>query len=84
MIPIKPAEIRLILEATDRLGVHREGVVISLAREGAGRVALAAGGAKLEITAPAELPVSDWLQDLPELVASLDISRVKKVDLFED
>jgi hypothetical protein len=84
LIPIRPLEIRLILEATDRLGLHREGVIIPLAREGAGRVALAAGGTKVEITAPAEVPMSEWLPRLPELVAELDVSRVKKVDLLDD
>ena len=83
MIPIKPAEIRLILETTDRLGIHREAVVVPLAREGSGQVALVAGS-KVEITAPADLPVSEWLSRLPELVASLDISRVKKIERLDD
>lgn len=83
MIPIKPFEIRDILAVTDRLGLHREAIVIPLAREGAGALALRNGG-KIEITAPAEGDWGAWLEALPEALGALDLSRVQRVDPDEE
>lgn len=73
MQPIRPAEVRRILEVTDALGIHREAVVIPLAREGAGGIRRVAGP-KLEITAPEGDGFDAWLEGLPTALAVIDRS----------
>lgn len=83
MIPIRPGEIREILAVTDALGLHREAIVIPLAREGPGALALRPGG-KVEITAPAEGDWNAWLAALPAALTALDLARVQRVDPDEE
>jgi hypothetical protein len=61
------AEIQRILEITDRLGVHRESVVIPLAPRHPGRVRRLPGG-KIEIVVESEDPLEAWLESLDEAV----------------
>lgn len=77
MIPLSASEIRRLLEVTDGLGLHREAVVIPLAREGAGDVQ--AAGGKLVLAAPAA-GLEAWLAALPQLIARLDLSGIKRSD----
>jgi len=82
MKPITPAEIRRILETTDSLGLHRESIVVPLAKEGAGLVRLISRG-RIEITAPADVSVEEWLEDLPGQIGRLDLAGVRRVDSGE-
>jgi hypothetical protein len=56
-------EIERILEVTDRLGVHREMVVIPLAPRHPGRVTRKASG-KIEIVVESEGDFEAWVSDL--------------------
>jgi hypothetical protein len=82
MIPITPTQIRRILEVTDGLGIHREAITIPLAREGPGAVAVR--GRKIEITAPADVPFDAWLEHLPQVIETLDLSNIQRIDPDED
>ena len=59
-------EINKIFAVTDALGVHRESLVIPLGT-GKGRVRRLPSG-KLEIVVDREIPIDDWLRDLPGLI----------------
>jgi hypothetical protein len=78
MQPITPAQVRRILEITDSLGIHREAVVIPLAREGVG--AIDRDGAKLVITAPEGEAFEGWLTGLAETLGQVDLVGVLRVD----
>ena len=56
-------EINRILEITDRLGIHRESVMIPLGPRHPGRVRRLPNG-KFEIVVEAEDPFEDWLGTL--------------------
>ena len=60
------AEINKIFAVTDALGVHREALVIPLGT-GKGRVRKLPSG-KFEITVDAEMPLDEWLEELPALI----------------
>jgi hypothetical protein len=60
MREVTPAEVHRILEVTDRLGIHRESVVIPLGARHPGRVRRMPNG-KLEIVVEAEGSFDDWL-----------------------
>ena len=74
-----PALVRRILEITDRLGLHREAVVIPLAREGAGNLVVTPRR-KLEITAPEGADLEAWLAGLPARIEALDLAGVMRAD----
>ncbi len=57
------SEIQRIFEITDRLGVHRESLVIPLAPRHPGRVRRMPNG-KLEIVVEAEDPLESWFGGL--------------------
>ena len=78
MQPITPAQIRRILEVTDALGIHREGVVIPLAREGTG--AIDRDGEKVVITAPEGEAFESWLIGLAETLGESDLTGVPRLD----
>jgi hypothetical protein len=79
MQPIRPAEVRRILEVTDALGIHRESVVIPLAREAEGGVRRVPGP-KLEITAPEGEGFDAWLAGLPIVLAGVDRTGLLTID----
>jgi hypothetical protein len=56
-------EIQRIFEVTDRLGIHREQIVIPLAPRHPGRVRRTPGG-KIEIVVEAEGRFDDWMAGL--------------------
>ena len=60
---VTAAEIQRILEITDRMGVHRESVVIPLAPRRPGRVRRMPNG-KVEIVVDAEAEFDRWLAGL--------------------
>jgi hypothetical protein len=60
-------EIEQVLEVTDRIGVHREAVVIPLKPASPGSVKRLPNG-KFEIVVDAEVALDDWL---PQLEAQL-------------
>jgi hypothetical protein len=60
MREVTPTEVHRILEVTDRLGIHRESVVIPLGARHPGRVRRMPNG-KLEIVVEAEGSFDDWL-----------------------
>jgi hypothetical protein len=62
-------EIQAIFGVTDPLGVSREALVIPLAPGRPGRVRRLPSG-KLEIVVDADVPLADWLQTLPDLIAA--------------
>ena len=64
------AEVDRILEVTDRLGIHREAVMIPLGTKRPGSVRRNARG-KLEIVVDAEQPFENFLADLEERIKSL-------------
>jgi hypothetical protein len=64
-------EIEKIFQVTDRLGIHREKLVIPLAPRHPGRARRMAGG-KIEIVAESQDDFDQWLTKLePELVRLL-------------
>jgi len=60
-------EIDAIFAVTDRLGLHRESLVIPLGPASPGRVRRLPNG-KLEITVEAARPLDEWLDELPSLI----------------
>ncbi len=77
MESVGPPEIMRILAVTDTIGLHREAVAVPLWTRGAGSLRVTAGG-RLEITAPAEGDFEAWLAKLPEALAAMDLSRVRR------
>jgi hypothetical protein len=59
-------EINKIFAVIDEMGIHREKVVIPLGT-GKGRVRKLLNG-KFEIVVDAEIPIDEWLRDLPALI----------------
>ncbi|HEV8309353.1 MAG TPA: hypothetical protein VGW35_16970 [Methylomirabilota bacterium] len=57
-------EIQEIFAVTDALGISREVLVIPLAPGRPGRVRRLPSG-KLEIVVDADIPLAEWLKDLP-------------------
>jgi hypothetical protein len=60
-------EIQAIFAVTDALGLSREALVIPLTPGRPGRVRRLPSG-KLEIVVDAELPLAEWLTNLPALI----------------
>ena len=60
-------EIEKIFAVTDALGIHRERLVIPLGPGRPGRVRTLPNG-KIEIIVDAEIPIDEWVDDLPELI----------------
>jgi len=56
-------EIQRIFEITDRMGIHRESLVIPLAPRHPGRVRRMPGG-KIEIVVDSEAELAAWLSNL--------------------
>ncbi|MBV8881764.1 MAG: hypothetical protein JO332_17535 [Planctomycetaceae bacterium] len=69
-------EIMRIMAVTDALGFHREAVKIPLWTKGKGEILVK--GQRLEISAPAEGDFDAWLQSLPSLLSSMDLSSVRR------
>lgn len=63
MIEVTASQIQSILEVTDRLGVHRERVVVPLGARPGGRVRKTPLG-KIEIVVDAAAPFEEWLGGL--------------------
>ena len=63
-------EIQLIFAITDRLGIHRESLVIPLSPRHPGRVRRMPNG-KIEIVVEAQEPLDDWLAGLETELRSL-------------
>jgi hypothetical protein len=61
-------EIDAIFAVTDALGVHREMLVIPLGPATPGRVRRLPTG-KFEIVVDAEIPIEEWVKELPALIA---------------
>ncbi|HWX25106.1 MAG TPA: hypothetical protein VN083_08705 [Vicinamibacteria bacterium] len=68
------AEVDRILEITDRLGIHRETVVIPLGTRRPGSVRLTARG-KLEIVVDSQEPFDEFLARLEEQIRGLPLVR---------
>ena len=62
-------EIDAIFEVTDALGIHREMLVIPLGPTTPGRVRRLPSG-KFEIVVDAEIPIEQWVKELPALIAA--------------
>lgn len=60
-------EIQAVFGVTDALGISREALVIPLSPARPGRVRRLPNG-KLEIVLDAEVPLAEWLEDLPNLI----------------
>ena len=58
-------EIEMIFEVTDRMGIHRERLVIPLAPRHPGRIRAMPGG-KIEIVLDSEADLDPWLAGLEE------------------
>jgi hypothetical protein len=76
MDSVGPPEIMRILAVTDSLGFHREAMKIPLWTKGKGEILVK--GQRLEISAPAEGDFETWLAALPALLASMDLSAVRR------
>jgi hypothetical protein len=76
MDSVGPPEIMRILAVTDALGFHREAMKIPLWTKGKGEILVK--GQRLEISAPAEGDFEAWLAALPALLASMDLSAVRR------
>ncbi|MBI4636354.1 MAG: hypothetical protein HY727_08390 [Candidatus Rokubacteria bacterium] len=62
-------EIDAIFAVTDALGIHREMLVIPLGPASPGRVRRLPSG-KLEITVDEQVPIEEWVKELPGLIAA--------------
>jgi hypothetical protein len=60
-------EIQAVFGVTDALGIAREALVIPLTPGRPGRVRRLPSG-KLEVVLDADVPLTEWLQTLPELI----------------
>lgn len=60
-------EIEAIFAVTDAMGISREALVIPLAPGRPGRVRRLPSG-KLEIVVDADVPLAEWLRELPALI----------------
>jgi len=67
-----------ILDVIDSMSIHREAVVVPLGPEGEGRVRLLNN--KVEVTVPEEGDFESWLEGLPDAIASLDLTRVRRAE----
>ena len=65
--PIGMAEMNLVFEVTDSLGLHRESLQVSLAPSGDGSVERGANG-KFHIVLPETRPLLEWLPTLRALL----------------
>jgi hypothetical protein len=65
-----------ILGVTDALGFHREAIKIPLWTKGKGEILVK--GQRMEISAPAEGDFEAWISSLPALLASMDLSAVRR------
>lgn len=75
---IGPKEIGRVLEVTDRLGLHREGVRVPLDTEGKGRVSVENG--KLVVVAPQEGDFDAFVAALEAAIrATPGVERVKRI-----
>ena len=62
-------EIDAIFAVTDALGIHREKLVIPLGPASPGRVRVMPSG-KLEIVVDEQVPIEEWVTQLPRLIAA--------------
>ena len=62
-------EIDAIFEVTDALGIHREMLAIPLGPATPGRVRRLPSG-KFEIIVDAQVPIEQWVKELPGLIAA--------------
>ncbi len=62
-------EIQEIFAVTDAMGISREALVIPLAPGRPGRVRRLPSG-KIEIVVDAEMPLAEWLKELPVQIQS--------------
>ena len=75
--PLGPQEMRRILAVTDALGIHRESVSIPLLPQGEGDVRVSPDG-RVEIVASESGDLDPWIARLPQTVAGLDLSQVRR------
>ncbi len=75
--PLGPQEMRRILAVTDALGIHRESVSVPLLPRGEGDVRVSPAG-RVEIVAPESSDFERWIVCLPQIVAGLDLSQVRR------
>ena len=68
--PLGMKEIERVLAVVDRLGVHREAVVIPLRPASPGSVKRLPNG-KFEIVVDADVPLDDWLPELERRLGEL-------------
>ena len=68
--PLGMKEIERVLAVVDRLGVHREAVVIPLRPASPGSVKRLPSG-KFEIVVDADVPLDDWLPELERRLLEL-------------
>ena len=68
--PLGMKEIERVLAVVDRLGVHREAVVIPLRPASPGSVKRLPNG-KFEIVVDADAPLDDWLEELERRLREL-------------
>jgi hypothetical protein len=64
-------EIQEIFAVTDALGISREALVIPLQPGRPGRVRRLPSG-KLEIVVDAEVPLAEWLKELPARIRAVE------------
>jgi hypothetical protein len=65
-----------ILELTDSFNLHREAVVIPLATEGCGSVAVLPDQ-RLRITIPSNVSFDEWLVELRDRLSTMDLSGIR-------
>jgi hypothetical protein len=72
---VRPDQIMKILELTDSFNLHREAVVIPLATQSEGSVAIQADH-RLHIVVPGTKPFDQWLSELRTQLAEMDLSNL--------
>jgi hypothetical protein len=75
---VTPEQMGKILAVTDSLSIHREAVVVPLGPEGLGNVRLVNN--KIEVTAPEQGDFDTWLGALPDAIANLDLTHVRRAE----
>lgn len=78
MKTITPSEINRILAVTDSMGIHREAVMVQLGFAHGGIVRIYAQK-KIDITAPSDFGLDEFLTSLPQRIAALDLSTIRRV-----
>ncbi len=79
---LSPDQVRRIYDVTDSLHLHRQWVVVPLARQPEGREMILPDG-KLLVSVPEDAAFEVWVAGLPGRLATLNFTRTPRTDFRE-